>query len=210
MLLSSCITQSLGIYHTAGENEKISEISKLYNIDESLLREENQIPKESTFLEEGATIFIPEVREKLEYRHKETEEVKVKKEPLTHFILPSQGEIITPFGGEFENKNEGIDIKLPEGSEVIASADGKVLFSASHEGFGNTVIIQHCEKFITIYAHLKEITVKEGQLVKQGDLVGFSGKTGAISTPCLHFEIRENSKPVDPEIYLNHDFHKIK
>ena len=79
-----------------------------------------------------------------------------------------------------------------------ASADGKVIYSAGHHGFGNMVIIQHNEKYITIYAHLSEITAKEGQTILAGELIGLSGKTGAAPTPRLHFEIREYSKPVDP------------
>ena len=214
----SCLTQGFGVYHTVGKNENIKTISELYNIEPSALRTENQIPEDVSVLDEGVTIFIPGAKEVLKYEEpaKEAEivaeeqkpeqiqsdENSVEDETQISFQWPATGTVVVPFGGEFENRNEGIDIELAEGTEVKAAADGKVLFSASHGGFGNMVIIQHNKRFISVYAHLKENAAKEGQMIKQGELVGFSGMTGVASTTTLHFEIREYSKPVDPVKYL--------
>jgi len=213
----SCITQGFGVYHTVGKNENIITISNLYGLDPSVLRNENQIPEDVSELDEGMTIFIPGAHEIFKYEEKKIEDDPVETdkpemipsekqvdydETAVTFTWPASGKVIVPFGGEFENRNEGIDIELAEGTEVRSAADGKVLFSASHGGFGNMVIIQHNERFISVYAHLQVNVAKEGQMIKQGELVGFSGMTGVASTPRLHFEIREYSKPVDPGKYL--------
>ena len=214
----SCITQGFGVYHKVGHNENIKTISELYRIEPSVLRTENQIPEDVSVLDEGVTIFIPGAKEVLKYEEpaKEAEVVAEEQKPeqiqsdenpaedktYVSFQWPAAGNVAVPFGGEFENRNEGIDIELAEGTEVRAAADGKVLFSASHGGFGNMVIIQHNERFISVYAHLQVNVAKEGQMIKQGELVGFSGMTGVATTQRLHFEIREYSKPVDPLKYL--------
>lgn len=213
----SCITQGFGVYHKVGKNENIRTISELYGVEPSVLRSENQIPEDVTVLDEGVTIFIPGAKEIQKYEEKKIENETIEPdksemipsekqadydETAVNFQWPAAGNVAVPFGGEFENRNEGIDIELSEGTEVRASADGKVLFSASHGGFGNMVIIQHNERFISVYAHLQANVAKEGQLIKQGELVGFSGMTGVAATPRLHFEIREYSKPVDPLKYL--------
>lgn len=215
LIFSSCITGGFGIYHTVGENESVKSVSRLYSVDEEQIRTENNLPAEVEKLEKGSSVFIPGVSKAKKAQKKE---VKVEKK-IEEEVIPSQnrenktevpfepiwplkGKIITKFGGEFENKNEGIDIEVPEGTNVKAIENGKVIFSASHSGFGNMIIIQHSEKFISIYAHLQANFAKEGQTVEKGDNIGQSGKTGATEKAKLHFEIREFSKPVDPEKFL--------
>lgn len=216
LLFSSCITGGFGVYHSVGENESLRSLSKLYSVDEEMLRSENNFPTDTQKLEKGSSVFIPGVKEAKKAPQKvvNTEKKETKAEVIpsqnrenkTEFqfepIWPLKGKIITKFGGEFENKNEGIDIEVAEGTNVKAIENGKVIFSASHSGFGNMIIIQHSDQFISIYAHLQAIFAKEGQTVEKGDNIGQSGKTGATETPKLHFEIREFSKPVDPEKYL--------
>lgn len=219
----SCAT-GFGIYHTVKKDETVKSVSELYKIDTNVLRAENQIPEDINELDEGTTIFIPGAKKVLEPVQPvkpaepvanaevpvENQKVTIEPEktaevqsPEISFKWPLKGTVISRFGGELEKKNEGIDIETSEGTEVRASADGKVIYSAGHHGFGNMVIIQHNEKYITIYAHLSEITAKEGQTITAGELIGLSGKTGAAATPRLHFEIREFSKPVDPEKLLS-------
>lgn len=223
ILTLSCAT-GFGIYHTVKKDETVKSVSELYKIDAKILRTENQIPEDINELDEGTTVFIPGAKKVLEPVQPvkpaepeinsevpvETQKTAIEPEKTTavqgteiSFKWPLKGNIISRFGGELEKKNEGIDIETSEGTEVRASADGKVIYSAGHHGFGNMVIIQHNEKHITIYAHLSEITAKEGQTITAGELIGLSGKTGAAATPRLHFEIREFSKPVDPEKLLS-------
>lgn len=213
----SCATSGFGVYHTIRKNETVKSVSELYKIDATVLKSENQIPDDIITLDEGMTLFIPGAKKVLAPIEPvvtaevpvETQKVVIepeKTEPTEELQLsfkwPVTGNIISTFGGEFEKRNEGIDIEIAEGTEIRASADGKVIYSAGHHGFGNLVIIQHNDRYVTIYAHLQVITAKEGQTILTGELLGFSGKTGSAATPRLHFEIREFSKPVDPEKLL--------
>ena len=85
----------------------------------------------------------------------------------------------------------GIDYGCPFGTSILASSEGTVMFAAwDTTGYGNTVIIRHTDKCSTLYAHLSDISVKYGQKVRQGELIGHSGSTGNSTGPHLHFEAR--------------------
>ncbi len=217
VLSVSCVTVTGGVYHKVQSGQTLGDISRLYGIDREVLAKENFLPAGTDEVSEGTTLFIPGVSrvktfkvEDLITEELEKDVVKIpsedtgeeEKDFLFEPVWPAVGEIIVPFGGKRENRNEGIDIELAEGTEVRAVADGKVLYSAGHGAYGNTVIIMHSEKYITVYSHLQRITAKEGAELKQGDIIGFSGMSGAAPTPRLHFEVREFSKPVNPLKYL--------
>lgn len=112
------------------------------------------------------------------------------------FIRPSEGEITSRFGEIRKNSNvkvhKGVDIGS-DGSPIIrASASGKVTRAKVIGGYGNTITIAHTlngKKYETLYAHLKTITVKVGQSVKQGQQIGIKGSTGNSTGIHLHFEI---------------------
>jgi len=115
------------------------------------------------------------------------------------WIWPAQGKVIEEFA---EGKNRGIDIAGKAGDPVVASGDGKVVYAGSHlRGYGNLVIVKHNNNFLSAYAHNSKILVKEQQLVKKGQKIAEMGDTDADRVE-LHFEIRRQSKPVDPLTYL--------
>jgi murein DD-endopeptidase MepM/ murein hydrolase activator NlpD len=95
------------------------------------------------------------------------------------------------------------------GAPIHAAADGVVLLaSASVDqtgklvGYGNYVVIAHPDGFVTVYGHLQSIAVKAGQVVHQGQIVGYQGSTGWSTGPHLHFEIRHRGDWMDPAAYL--------
>jgi murein DD-endopeptidase MepM/ murein hydrolase activator NlpD len=106
-----------------------------------------------------------------------------------------------PFGGGYEF-HSGIDIAAPQGSKVLATADGVVVFAGWYGDYGKTVIIRHPSGYLTLYGHLSQIDVKEGQKVKAGDVVGRVGSTGRSTGPHLHYEVIRNNKPIDPSKFL--------
>jgi len=93
----------------------------------------------------------------------------------------------------------GLDIAVPEGSLVSASADGWVVFKGWHYRFGNLLIIQHPGDFLTYYGHNLSIIVDIGEKVQSGQPVAVSGNTGRSTAPHLHFEIRRRGLAIDPE-----------
>ncbi len=116
---------------------------------------------------------------------------------------PVNGKRSSGFGIRTGGNHGGIDILAPKGTEVHAAADGIVVYSGdSLRGYGNTAVIDHGNGITTLYGHLMEICVKSGDAVRQGDLIGRVGKTGNATTWHLHFEIRSDGRPVDPERHL--------
>jgi len=112
-------------------------------------------------------------------------------------------DISSRFGIRADRKHTGIDLRNPKGSPILAAAAGKVIFSGEGpSGYGNTVLIKHDNSVITVYAHNHANMVKENQTVRQGQQVAAVGRTGRATGNHLHFEIRLNRKPVDPELYL--------
>ncbi|MFU9992869.1 peptidoglycan DD-metalloendopeptidase family protein [Neisseria meningitidis] len=111
---------------------------------------------------------------------------------------PTQGKVVADFGGN----NKGVDIAGNAGQPVLAAADGKVVYAGSGlRGYGNLVIIQHNSSFLTAYGHNQKLLVGEGQQVKRGQQVALMGNTDASRTQ-LHFEVRQNGKPVNPNSYI--------
>ena len=120
--------------------------------------------------------------------------------PAVDFTWPVQGKVVSQFGSKAgQAKNDGINIQVPEGTTVAAAQGGEVIYAGNElKGFGNLVLVKHKNGVKTAYAHLKEILVKKGDILKQGKPLGKVGKTGDVSTPQLHFEIREGTKAIDP------------
>ena len=99
--------------------------------------------------------------------------------------------------------NDGVNIGAPKGAPVVAAGNGIVAYAGNDmKGFGNLILIRHEGGWVTAYAHLDRILVSKDAAVAQGDMIGTVGKTGNISSPQLHFEIRQKNKPVDPTSLL--------
>lgn len=100
----------------------------------------------------------------------------------------------------------GIDIAGPEGTPILAVADGKVLFSGWRDGYGNFVMLEHDNGYQTAYGHNYQNKVVSGQTVKKGQIIALMGKTGRVTGTHCHFEVRIDNKVVNPSVYLNAKF----
>lgn len=115
------------------------------------------------------------------------------------WIWPAQGTLLAGFN---EVKNKGLDIAGKGGDNVIASADGRVVYAGSGlRGYGNLIILKHNDTYLTAYAHNRTLLVKEDQSVKKGQKIAEMGSSDTDRVK-LHFEIRRQGKPVDPAKYL--------
>jgi lipoprotein NlpD len=115
------------------------------------------------------------------------------------WMWPSDGKIVATFD---EGKNKGIDIAGKMGQQVMAAGSGKVMYAGSGiRGYGNLVIVKHSNSLLSAYAHNRTILVKEGQNVTKGQAIAEMGDSDA-DTVKLHFEIRQQGKPVDPAKFL--------
>ncbi len=114
---------------------------------------------------------------------------------------PAKGKIVKKFDRR-RNDAKGIDIAGTKGNAIVASADGKVVYSGGGLiSYGNLIIIKHNKMFLSAYAYNRKLLVKEGDIVKAGQQIAEMGHKDKLS-PRLHFEIRKNGKPVDPLKYL--------
>ncbi len=130
----------------------------------------------------------------------------------TGFIYPISGPITSPFGWRihpiFKSRifHSGIDIGGPNGGNIKASNDGKVIYSGWYGGYGKVVILDHGvingQPITTLYAHMSTILVSNGQFVKKGQPIGKEGSTGYSTGPHCHFEVRVNGKPTNPLNYI--------
>lgn len=126
------------------------------------------------------------------------------------FIVPVEGTISGQFGNQRifngipKSPHTGTDIAAPEGTPVKASGDGKVILSGKNYFYtGNMVIIDHGQGLQTIYAHLKEAKVKEGDFVSKGDIIGTVGKTGRATGAHLHWGASLNNVRFRPHSLLD-------
>ena len=120
------------------------------------------------------------------------------------FRKPVEGLIISQYGPQRDGTvNEGVTISVPKGTPIKAAENGVVAYVGDElPGFGNLILIRHADEYVTAYAHADEIMVKKCDQVKRGQIVAKAGASGDASQPQLHFEIRKNSKPVDPSPLL--------
>ena len=115
------------------------------------------------------------------------------------FAWPARGRVLAAFS---EPNNKGLDIAGKPGDPVLAAAGGRVMYTGTGiRGYGKLIVIKHDNNFNSVYAHNREILVKEGQNVTRGQRIAELGDTDA-DAPKLHFEIRKSGKPVDPAKYL--------
>ncbi len=118
-----------------------------------------------------------------------------------YFMWPTYGWLTQAYRSD----HRAIDIAAPAGSPVTASDRGVVLRAGwNSQGYGNFVIIDHNIDYLTLYAHMSEIFVQEGEIVAQGQILGTVGSTGNSTGPHLHFEIRDFGRLANPIEFLSH------
>ncbi|MBS0533290.1 MAG: peptidoglycan DD-metalloendopeptidase family protein [Proteobacteria bacterium] len=123
---------------------------------------------------------------------------------MPSFRWPVHGRVIAAFGSKPNgSQNDGINIAVPEGTQIKAADDGVVAYAGNElKGYGNLVLIRHSNGYVSAYANASELLVKRGDTIRRGQVIAHSGQTGNVTSPQLHFEIRKGSTPVDPTKYL--------
>lgn len=129
--------------------------------------------------------------------------------PHSYFDWPvdqarlTRGFFLIPPRGKSKRPHLGIDLAAPKGTSIYSAHDGTVIYvGRAFKGFGKMIMIEGKMGWATLYAHLTKSRVKEGEQVRQGDLIGDMGRTGRATGVHLHFEIRKQSGPVDPLRFL--------
>ena len=124
-------------------------------------------------------------------------------------ILPARGFISSGFSSSRMHPihhrplpHEGMDISAPAGSPIVATANGKVTSTGRRSGYGLTVLVEHGFGYETLYGHASQILVRTGQEVERGDVIALVGSTGITTAPHVHYEVRQNGRPIDPHRFV--------
>lgn len=124
--------------------------------------------------------------------------------PVASYVYVSSrfGQRVHPITGEIKN-HTGIDIASNQGTTIYAADGGTITLAAWNGGYGNCVMIDHGNGYVTLYGHMSSIAVSQGQTVSQGDTIGYVGSTGNSTGPHLHFEVLKNGTRIDPEQFFS-------
>ncbi len=120
----------------------------------------------------------------------------------TGFYTSMFGERVNPIFGEGYEFHNGIDIATHHGTPIKSVRDGIVFFTGWRDGYGNTIIVQHYDGYTTFYAHCAKMFVKEGQWIKQGEVIGSVGSTGRSTGNHLHYTVYRHGQTLNPIKYL--------
>ncbi|MEP0520706.1 MAG: peptidoglycan DD-metalloendopeptidase family protein [Hyphomicrobiales bacterium] len=120
------------------------------------------------------------------------------------FRWPVKGRVISTFGDKTNGeRNDGINLAVPDGTAIKAAEDGVVIYSGNElKSYGNLVLVRHSNGWVTAYAHNKALNVSRGDKVRRGQQIAKAGATGSVSSPQLRFELRKGSTPVNPLDHL--------
>ncbi|HEY1614421.1 MAG TPA: M23 family metallopeptidase [Rhizomicrobium sp.] len=157
---------------------------------------------DDTAVEEAPVVMAPPA---VERSVAEQEDVKPAV-TISHgrFAWPLSGPVILPYGSDDSGaRNDGINIAATLGTPIHAAAAGTVTYAGNElKGYGNLILITHDGGYVTAYAHAQSIDVSRGDHVDKGQVIATAGKTGDVSRPQLHFEIRRGVQPVNPKLLL--------
>ncbi len=159
-------------------------------------------------------VISPEFSKPVSINYYNTFNIKKKlnnPENFNNFLVPGNGGfIISTFGPRSGRMHYGTDIKMEKGDTIVAVSDGYVARSSYGYGFGNLIVLRHTNNIETYYAHLSSYLVSSGTWVNKGEPIGLAGSTGRARGPHLHFEMRENNLPFDPELVYDFQNHSVR
>ena len=191
-----------GVLHLIKQGQTLTDIAVTYAVPKETIASANGISVNETIFA-GERILIPTLTDTF------WENVVVLSNGVpSEFIWPLRGEVVSEYGWRdhpvlgTRHHHDGIDVDVPEGTLVHAAASGRVFFYGEQPGYGNVLILEHEDGFITMYGHLASSFVEPGRFVEAGQGIAQSGNTGISSGPHLHFEVRNEEFPVNPRRYL--------
>lgn len=194
-------------YHKVESGDNLYSIARNYDMKIADLIKLNDLKKPYN-IKIGDKIRISETASIRKKSKKAIKRVN-KKMPIiendSKFIWPVQsGTIISKFGQKSGGLyNDGINVKSDISDDIFAVRGGKVAYVGNElRGYGNLIIIKHSNSWISAYAHLNDISVKKGQIVKKGDKIANMGSTGNVLEKQLYFSLRHKKEAVNPEKYL--------
>ncbi|OHD65328.1 MAG: hypothetical protein A2176_15450 [Spirochaetes bacterium RBG_13_51_14] len=198
-----------GIYYQVRKGDTLSGIARRYAVSTGNIIEHNRL--KGAVIRPGQKIFLPGARERSDARiiarnkRRGPDHVAAQER---NFIWPLRGRITSGFGNRLDPLTRdsrfhcGIDISANVGTPVRTAGGGRIIYSGWKAGYGKCVIVRHEGGYITVYAHNSRNVVSVDDTVKRGELIAYSGMTGAVTGAHLHFEIRKYVNPLNPMRFL--------
>lgn len=185
-----------GIMHVVGDGDTLWRIANIYGVDIRAIIAANRKTNEQ--LAVGETLFVPggKLLAKADIAPSRSETVS--RGGVGRMVWPTNGEFSSPFGYRWGRLHAGIDIANDEGTPIRAAMAGRVTYTGWYSGYGYTVVIKHGQGYETLYGHLSDYIVENGQYVNAGQVIAYMGNTGNSTGPHLHFEVHINDQPVNP------------
>lgn len=196
-----------GVTHVLRRGENLYRLSRFYGVPVSAIVRANRIA-DVTQLQVGERLWIPNAKraahpDSLAAPGAATASSGGVRDLNFQLVWPVRGRLSSRFGWRNGSQHEGVDIPAKPGTPIRAAAAGRVIHSGKGLGdYGRVVIVKHVGDYSSVYAHNRRNRVNKGDFVEQGDLIGEVGSSGNASGPHVHFEVRRDSRPVDPLLYL--------
>jgi murein DD-endopeptidase MepM/ murein hydrolase activator NlpD len=207
-----------GVFHVVQPGETVYRISRYYEVPIETVVRTNEI-RDVTDVAVGTKLWIPAARRAAAKESialnaaavipgsiphpGPSGRVRALRESNLAFAWPVRGQISSRYGRRGKRGHDGVDIRAPRGTPVVAAEAGRVIHSGGGLGdYGKVVILKHVGRYSTVYAHQDHIRVSKGEFVEKGEVIGSVGTSGNASGPHLHFEVRRDRVPDDPLSYL--------
>lgn len=184
-----------GIIYTVRTGDTLEKISSRYGISLESLLDVNDMPSDTVI--PGNILFIPGGKLDNETLQNALGNSFICPLSCSYRISSGYGTRADPFTGVTSN-HTGIDLAVAKGTPIRSAKYGTVITAGWSNTYGNYVIIKHSDGYQTLYAHMTKYTVKKGQVVNQGELIGYVGSTGYSTGPHLHFSVYKNGNLVNP------------
>ncbi len=197
----SCSSMKSGKYVQVQQGDSLSSLSKQYQVPEWKLEVANKGRK----IASGEWIFVPLSRGLLSGTSNITADYLTYNGEFA-WPVPASKRVTSKFGKRWGKKHEGIDIAARVGTSIVAVDDGVVIYAGDDlSGYGNLTVISHAGGLFSIYAHAKKNFTRKGQNVYKGQVIAQVGMTGRTTGPHLHFEVRHDSKALNPLDFMAYD-----
>lgn len=187
-----------GVLHSVKRGQTLTDIARTYGVSLSEIVHANRL-EDREYIYPGEEFFIPGAVISPIFTHLQMAGGK-----KSFFAWPVRGVLSSGFGPRIHpisgepDFHQGIDVEVPEGTDVYAACAGRVIVAGHHSGYGLYIVLEHSNGYRTLYGHLSEIGVYRGQFVEGGQRIARSGNTGNSTGPHLHFEILQYGRPLNP------------
>ncbi len=203
MFCFSCSHLGSGQYVQIRKGDSYTKLAKEFKVDKWVLEEANN--KKS--LKVGDWFFVPLERGLIGAKNMRMPASTVQYMASGRYIwpVPSSSRISSGFGRRWGRHHDGIDIPARNGAHIVSIDSGVVVYSGKEMGgYGNITVVAHKNGIFSVYAHASKNYTAKGQKVHKGQVIALVGSTGRSTGPHLHFEIRRNSKALNPKNFVSY------